>query len=211
MATIWGRGFGCNVVRGPTRLAAMPPKTRLPALLALAAAVAALSGCGSGNDINGQIPQANADELNAALSGVQAAVASTPPDCATATSNANQFVQVVNGLPAVAGTELKTALRDAGGNLQQLVGEQCPSTGPTGPSGAQPPASSSTTSTTDSTTSSTTDTTTTSTTSSTEQTQPQGNGNGGGNAGGNGHGGGKPGGNGNGGGGADGGTGGTGG
>ena len=55
-------------MRAPiTRLAAMPPKTRLPALLALAAAVAALSGCGSGDDINGQIPAANADQLNADL------------------------------------------------------------------------------------------------------------------------------------------------
>src|SRR2546428_7193139 len=139
MAAIWGRGFGCNVVRGPTRLAAMPGTNRPTALLALAGVVAILSGCGSGNDINGQIPRANADQLNAALSGVQAAVASTPPDCATAASNANQFVQVVNGLPAIAGTDLKTALRDAGGNLQQLVGEQCPPTGPSGPSGAQPP------------------------------------------------------------------------
>jgi len=191
-----------RAITSPTRLAAMLGTNKPPALLALAGVVAILTGCGSGNDINGQIPQANADELNAALSGVQAAVASTPPDCATAASNANQFVQVVNGLPAVAGTDLKTALRDAGGNLQQLVGEQCPSTGPTGPSGAQPPASSSTPSTSDTTsTSSTTHTTTTSTTSSTEQTQPHGHGNGGG----------KPGGNGNGGGGTDGGTGGTGG
>jgi len=179
----------------------MPGTNRPTALLALAAVVAILSGCGSGNDIKGQIPRANADQLNAALSGVQAAVASTPPDCATAASNANQFVQVVNGLPAIAGTDLKTALRDAGGNLQQLVGEQCPPSGATGSSGAQPPASSSTHSTSDTTTSSTTHTTTTSTTPSTEQTQPQGHGNGGG----------KPNGNGNGGGGTEGGTGGTGG
>jgi hypothetical protein len=183
----------------------MPPKTRLPALLALAAAVAALSGCGSGNDINGQIPPADADQLNTELETVRSAVASH--DCVTAGSGADGFVDAVNDLPATAGADLKEALQEAGANLRTLVNDQCPPTGATGPSGTQPTTSSSTTSTTDSTTSSTTDTTTTSTTSSTEQTQPQGNGNGGGNAGGNGHGGG----NGNGGGGTDGGTGGTGG
>jgi hypothetical protein len=183
----------------------MPPKSRLPALLALAAAVAVLSGCGSGNDINGRIPAANADQLNTELETVRSAVASH--DCVTAGSGADGFVQAVNELPATAGADLKEALQEAAANLRTLVNDQCPPTGATGPSGAQPTASSSTTSTTDSTTSSTTDTTTTSTTSSTEQTQPQGNGNGGGNAGGNGHGGGS----GNGGGGTDGGTGGTGG
>jgi hypothetical protein len=182
-----------------TRLAAMPGTNRIPPLLALVAAVAALSGCGSGDDINGQIPATNADQMKVSLDAVRAAVQADPPDCETAASQADQFVATVNELPASAGTDLKTALRDAGGNLQQLVDDQCPPTGPTGPSGAQPPASSSTPSTTDSTTSSTTDTTTTSTTSTTE-TKPQGNGNQGGNGG--------EGGNGNGGGGGDGGTGG---
>ena len=188
-----------------TRLAAMPGTNKIIPLLALVAAVAALSGCGSGGDINGQIPATNADQMNAALNTVRTAVASN--DCATANSGADGFVDAVNELPATAGADLKQALQEAGANLRTLVNDQCPRSGATGLSGAQPPASSSTPSTTDSANSSTTDTTTTSTTSSTEQTQPQGNGNGGGNAGGNGHGGG----NGNGGGGTDGGTGGTGG
>jgi len=163
----------------------MPPKTRLTALLALAAAIAALSGCGSGKDINGQIPAADADQLNAALETVRSAVAKN--DCVTAGSAAHGFVDAVNGLPATAGADLKQALQEAGANLRTLVNDQCPRSGATGLSGAQPPASSSTPSTTDSANSSTTDTTTTSTTSSTEQTQPQGNGNGGGNGGGNGN------------------------
>ena len=159
----------------------MPGTNRLPALLALVAAVAALSGCGSG-DINGQIPQTDADELNAALSGVQAAVQSTPPDCATAASDANQFVTAVNALPESAGKDLKEALRDAGGNLEQLVNEQCAPTGVTQPTQTQSTHSSSSTpstTTSSSTTSDTTSTTSTTSTSSTETTT-HGNGNGGG-------------------------------
>jgi len=183
-----------------TRLAAMPGTNKIIPLLALVAAVAALSGCGSGGDINGQIPATNADQLNASLDAVRAAAQANPPDCEAAASQADQFVNLVNDLPESAGTDLKTALRNAGGNLQQLLNDQCPPTGATGPSGAQPPASSSTSSTTDSSTTtsttdtSTTDTTTTSTTSSTDQTPPPGHGNGGGNGGGNGNGGGQDGG-----------------
>jgi hypothetical protein len=184
-----------------TRLAAMPGTNRLPPLLALLFVLAALSGCGS-DEIGGEIPQANAEELNASLEAVRAAVETSPPQCTTAESNADQFVDEVNGLPADAGTELKTALRDAGENLRVLVDEQCASTGTTGPSGREP-TSSSTTSSHTTTTSSTTDTTTTS---STEETQPPGNGNRGGSNGGGPPGGGPPGG-----GGTDGGTGGTGG
>jgi outer membrane murein-binding lipoprotein Lpp len=187
-----------------TRLAAMPGTNRIPPLLALVAAVAALSGCGSSDDIKGQIPATNADQLNAALDTVSSAVASN--DCATASSGADGFIDAVNELPATAGADLKEALQEAGANLRALVDDQCPPSGATGPSGAQPPASSSTPSTTESSTSSTTDsttTTTTTTTSSTEETQPQ-DGNGGDNGQGNGNGGGQ-------GGGGDGGTGGTGG
>ena len=176
-----------------TRLAAMPGTSRIPPLLALLAAVAALSGCGSQDDINGQIPATNADQLNAALNTVDTAIESN--DCATANSAAHGFVDAVNQLPATAGTDLKEALQEAGANLRDLVTTQCPPTGATGPSGAQPPATSSTPSTTESSTSSTADTTTTTTTtttstSSTEQTQPQGHGNGGDNGEGNGNGGG---------------------
>jgi outer membrane murein-binding lipoprotein Lpp len=181
-----------------TRLAAMPGTNKIFPLLALCAAVAALSGCGSGDDINGQIPATNADQLNASLDAVRTAAQANPPDCEAAASQADQFVNLVNDLPESAGTDLKAALRDAGGNLQQLVNDQCPPTGATGPSGAQPPASSSTPSTSESSTTSsstdTTETTTTSTTSSTQQTQPPGHGNGAGNGGGNGNGGGEDGG-----------------
>jgi hypothetical protein len=169
-------------------------------LLALLFVLAALSGCGS-DEIGGEIPPSDAVSLNTSLEGVSAAVESSPPQCTTAESNADQFVADVNELPATAGADLKEALREAGVNLQQLVSDQCASAGATGPSGPQP-TSSSTTSSHTTTTSSTTDTTAT-TTSSTEETQPQGNGNG--------NGGGPPGGGPPGGGGTDGGTGGTGG
>jgi len=168
-------------------------------LLALLFVLAALSGCGS-DEIGGEIPPSNAEALNASLEDVRAAVETIPPQCTTAESKADQFVADVNGLPEDAGTELKAALREAGVNLQQLVSDQCASTGATGPTGPQP-TSSSTTSSDTTTSSSTTDTTTT--TSSTEETQPHDNGNGGG--------GGPPGGGPPGGGGTDGGTGGTGG
>ena len=183
-----------------TRLAAMPGTNRLPPLLALLFVLAALSGCGS-DEISGEIPQANAEELNASLEAVRAAVETSPPQCTTAESNADQFIDEVNGLPADAGTELKTALREAGDNLRGLIDEQCASTGATGPSRPRS-TSSSTTSSEPTTTSSTTDTTTTS---STEETQPPGNGNRGGPNGRGPNGGGPPGG------GTDGGTGGTGG
>ena len=171
----------------------MPGTNRIPPLLALLAAVAALSGCGSEDDIDGQIPATNADQLNAALNTVRTAVASN--DCATANSGADGFIDAVNELPATAGADLKEALQEAGANLRALVDDQCPPTGATGPSDTQPPATSSTPSTTESSTSSTTDSTTTTTTtttstSSTEETQPP-DGNGGDNGQGNGNGAGK--------------------
>jgi outer membrane murein-binding lipoprotein Lpp len=190
-----------------TRLAAMPGTTRLPALLALVAAVAALSGCGSDDEIGGQVPPANADQLTAALNAVRSDVEAG--QCDAAASEARAFVEAVNGLPVTATAELKDALRDAGGNLQQLVSEECPATGATGPTGEQ-------TTTADTTSSTTTSSSTTTTSSSTTETQPengnQGDENGGGGSGGGGHpgGGGGAGGGGSGGG-SDGGTGGTGG
>jgi hypothetical protein len=174
-------------------------------LLALLFVLAALSGCGS-DEIGGEIPPSNAEGLNASLEAVRTAVESSPPQCTTAESNADQFVAAVNELPATAGADLKEALQEAGSNLRVLVDEQCASTGATGPSGPQPTSSPTTSS--DTTTSSSTTDTTSTTTSSTEETQPQdnGNGNGGGPPGGGPPGGGPPGG-----GGTDGGTGGTGG
>src|SRR3954454_13416735 len=166
------------------------PGTYRIAPLALVAAVVALSGCGSGDDINGQIPQDDAAQLNGALDAVNSAIESN--DCATASSQADDFVQVVNGLPASAGTELKDALRNAGENLEALVADQCAPTGSTSTqstsSSSTEPSTSTTSSSTTSnstttTTSSTADTTTTTTTTST-QTKPQGGGQGGNDGGG---------------------------
>jgi hypothetical protein len=189
-----------------TRLAAMPGTNKIIPLLALVAAVAALSGCGSGGDINGQIPATNADQMNSALNTVRTAVASN--DCATANSGADGFVAAVNELPATAGADLKQALQDAGANLRALVSEQCPPTGATGRTGPQTTESSSTEPSTSTTSSSTTTSSTTTSSTSSTETSPQGNGNPGGNGGGagagNGNGGGQ-------GGSGDGGTGGTGG
>ncbi len=149
-------------------------------MLALLFVLAALPGCGS-DEIDGEIPALNAQELNASLEELRAAVESGPAGCATAELNADQFVDDVNALPADAGTDLKTALREAGDNLRGLVDEQCASTGATGPSGPRS-TSSSTTSSEPTTTSSTTDTTTTTTTdettTTTDETPPRGNGNG---------------------------------
>ena len=152
-------------------------------MLALLFVLAALSGCGS-DEISGEIPQANADELNASLDEVRTAVESSPPQCTTAKSAADQFVADVNALPADAGSELKDALRDAGDNLRVLVDEQCASTGTTdtATSTTTTPTTSSTSTTSSTTTPTTTHTTdTTSTTSTTTEEQPPpGNGNAGG-------------------------------
>ena len=160
-----------------TRLAAMPGTNRLAPLLALLAVLATLSGCGS-DEISGEIPAANAQELNDALDAVSFAVESSQ-DCEAAQDAADQFVEEVNALPADAGTELKTELRKAGDNLRTLVSDRVPldrddrrdratTTEPTS-------------STTDTTTSSTTATTTTTTTTSTTRAaKPPGGGNGGG-------------------------------
>lgn len=153
-----------------TTLAAMPGQKRLAGALAAVAAAMAISACGSSSD-NATIPQQNADELNAALNSVQAAVDSG--DCKAAEKAAGNFIDTVNNLPDTVGTDDKEALRSAGENLEELARDpqQCvPDTGASGASGEQP------TSTTDSSTTlppTTTETTTTSsTTSTTTQTQP---------------------------------------
>jgi hypothetical protein len=188
-----------SAARSITRLAAMPGTSKLVCLIALPAALVALAGCGSSNDIGGKIPASDAAGLTAALNAVDNAV--LPEQCGTATAATRSFIDQVNQLPDTAGTDLKTALRDAGGNLEQIVGQQCAS-GATGPSGAQTDTSSST-STPPPTTASTTTTSTTSTTSQPSEGDGTGTGkpgegppptsNAGGNGNGNDQGGGNPG------------------
>ena len=187
----------------------MPGMTRVAALLALAASVAAIAGCGS-NDINGTIPQANADQMVAELDGVETLLASG--DCAGAQARVQDFLDQVDLLPSTAGSELKGALRDSGNNLKSLVA-QCQS-GVTGPTGATSQHTSTKHTTTDTTTAETSTSEETTTTPEEPASPPAhsnsgGNGNGNANGQGNGTSGGNPG-NGNaGGGGSTGGTGGT--
>jgi hypothetical protein len=181
----------------------MPGTNRLPPLLALLFVLAALSGCGSGDDISGEIPQENAADLNNALAAVRTATEASPPDCGDAAVGAKQFVDAVNALPADPAAELKTELQVAGDNLRTLVDAQCPATAPSGTTGTQPDT---TTTTEETETATTTDETApTETTTTTEETTTTGDENGGGPPGGGPPGGGPPGG------GTDGGTGGTGG
>jgi hypothetical protein len=188
----------------------MPGMTRVAALLALAASVAAIAGCGS-NDINGTIPQANADQMVAELDAVETLLASG--DCSGAQVRVQDFLSQVDLLPSTAGSELKGALRDSGNNLKSLVA-QCQS-GVTGPTGEQstsqhPSTKHTTTDTTTAETSTSEETTTTPQEPASPPTHSNAGGNGSGNGQGNGTSGGNPG-NGNaGGGGSTGGTGGTG-
>jgi hypothetical protein len=179
--------------------------TRLPPLLAVLAVLAALSGCGS-DEISGEIPQENADQLNNKLNEVRSAFELR--DCDAASERTQEFGQLVDDLPATAGVELKGALRDAGDNLTLLLEQQCPVSGGTGEETVQPPTTTTdpteTTPTTNE-TEPTTETTGITTTTTTDEEPPPGNGNGGGPPGGDPPGGGPPGG------GTDGGTGGTGG
>jgi hypothetical protein len=187
----------------------MPGMTRVAALLALAASVAAIAGCGS-NDINGTIPQANADQMVAELDGVETLLASG--DCSGAQARVKDFLDQVDLLPSTAGSELKGALRDSGNNLMSLVA-QCQS-GVSGPTGATSQHTSTKHTTTDTTTAETSTSEETTTTPEEPASPPAhsnsgGNGNGNANGQGNGTSGGNPG-NGNaGGGGSTGGTGGT--
>ena len=173
-----------------TRLAAMPGKKPLTALLALAATVVVVAGCGS-SGADKTIPPADAQTLNQQLSAVQRAVAAG--DCATALSSAQSFIDIVNQLPDTAGADVKTALRTAGDNLKTLASDpaQCQPSGTTGLTGSKPNNTTSSAPATTTTTPTTTSTTTTSTTTTKSAPPPSGGGNqGGGNGGGNG--GGKP-------------------
>jgi hypothetical protein len=190
----------------------MPGMTRVAALLALAASVAAIAGCGS-NDINGTIPQANADQMVAELDAVETSLANG--DCPGAQARVQDFLDQVDLLPSTAGSELKGALRDSGNNLNNLVA-QCQS-GVTGPAGEQStPQHTSTKRTTPSTTTAETSTSEETTTTPEEPASPPahsnsgGNGNGNANGQSNGNSGGNPGDGNAGGGGSTGGTGGTG-
>jgi hypothetical protein len=145
----------------------MPGNHGLRALLALAAAGVALSGCGS-DEISGEIPAGNAGELNAALDDVRAATESSTPNCVDAASAAQQFVNEVNDLPADPTGELKAELQAAGNHLRTLVSDEC-STATTETTNSRP---TTTEETTPSTTSTTTEETQTTTTTTTEETPP---------------------------------------
>jgi predicted small lipoprotein YifL len=167
-----------------TRLAAMPGKKPLTALLALAATVTAVAGCGS-SGANKTIPPADAQTLNQQLSAVQQAVAAG--DCATALSNAQRFIDTVNTLPSTVGKDVKAPLQSAGDQLKTLAADpaQCRPSGTTGLTGSKPnTTSSSAPTTTTTTTSEPTTTTTTSTTTTKSAPPPSGGGNQGGNPGG---------------------------
>ncbi|MEK6326611.1 MAG: hypothetical protein AABM66_03670 [Actinomycetota bacterium] len=154
----------------------MPGTKRLGALLALVAAVVAVSGCGS-DEISGEIPTENATRLNAALAGVRTAVDSGPTGCQQAADQTDLFVYEVNRLPADPSAELKAELQAAGDHLRALVDNECALTEP--PTTTSITTSTTSTSTPSTTETSTTDTSTTdTTTTSTDQTQPPGNGNG---------------------------------
>jgi hypothetical protein len=140
-------------------------------LLAVLAVLATLSGCGSG-EISGEIPQENAQDLNAALEDVRTAVESGPQGCTEADSAADQFVDEVNALPADPAAELKAELQAAAHNLRTLVDNQCASTGT--PDTTSP----TTTPTTEPTTTEPTTTEPTTTEPTTEEPPPPGNGNG---------------------------------
>jgi hypothetical protein len=163
-----------------TTLAAMPGTKRLAPPLALLATVAALSGCGS-DEISGEIPAANATELNGALDQVGVAIASQ--DCDSAAEEVDAFIQAVNDLPADPSAELKPELQRAGDNLRTLVSDECPTTGATEPATTEPTTTEPTTTEPTTTEPTTTEPTTTTdetqtTTTTTDETTPDGNGGG---------------------------------
>ena len=111
----------------------MPGRLR-NTLLAPVLAVA-LAGCGSDD---GTIPPSDSDNLIAQLDSVEQAVAAG--DCVTAGERSEDFVDLVDDLPAEVGAETKAALREAGANLALLTSdeEQCQPTGATGETGVEP-------------------------------------------------------------------------
>jgi hypothetical protein len=143
-------------------------RKRLAAVIAIAVIGAATAGCGS-NDIDGTIPQEDADQLISDLDAIESASASN--DCASAEARAQDFKEHVDALPATSGVALKEALRGAGDNLEQLVRDPCAS-GATGESGQEPSDSQSGTSPPEPTTTEPTTTTAPTTTTSPSRTQP---------------------------------------
>jgi hypothetical protein len=118
---------------------------RGPLALALATLALGLGACGSGDE-EGTIPQENSDALLAALAEVERNVESG--DCTSATTDAQQFVGLVNDLPKEVGAGVKEDLRLAGENLVSKTqdSDQCqaadepepePDTGATGEFGSE--------------------------------------------------------------------------
>ena len=125
----------------------MPGKKRLAGALAVAAAVVAISACGSSNS-DQTIDPAQAQKLQNALDAVQSAI--NERRCGLAQNRADDFVAVVNELPESVGTDNKETLRAAGEHLQELAGDQSqckpvPVTGPSGEAGVEPTSTSTTT------------------------------------------------------------------
>lgn len=97
------------------------PRTLVQTLAAmLAAAVFAfgLAGCSTTDDGDG-IPSEDAAALLAQLDIIAASVADG--ECLVAREQAREFVEIVNALPASAGTVVKQQLRRAGRQLQEIV------------------------------------------------------------------------------------------
>jgi hypothetical protein len=160
----------------------MPGMMRPAALLAIAASVAAIAGCGS-NDIKGTIPSSSAAQLNADLDAVETASASG--DCSAAAASAQDFLLHVNALPSASGLALKDALRGGADSLKTLVEQSC-AAGATGATGQTTSQTSSTRDTTTGTTPTETSTTGGPTTTPPEQpSSPPAHSNAGGNGNGN--------------------------
>lgn len=111
-----------------TRLAAVLRTRRICPALALAAALFAVAGCGSGD--GGTIPTQDAETLLQGLDEVQASV--EDGDCSAAQTNISQLNGAVYALPKEVGTETKEDLRKLVQNLAEMVQEpdQCPDPDP---------------------------------------------------------------------------------
>jgi hypothetical protein len=115
----------------------MSGPVRLIAAIALAAAAIGAVGCGS-NDTTVKISQTDLNELKSQVGQME--IDLNANECRALASQARQFVDAVNGLPASVGVDVKTALRDAGVNIEGLANDptQCsepPSQTPSGQSG----------------------------------------------------------------------------